>query len=161
MRMKKKWLIAVGAPVAAAALGTGVAFAVWTVQGSGTGSSAATVAQSLTVTAFTPSGSGATLYPGGPAGGVDFSVTNPNPFAVTITGITWGTPTSGNPTSCANSNIALDANAPTTVSISIPANSTGGSVYVVPGVLDLAHSAPNGCEGQSFNIPMTVSATQQ
>jgi hypothetical protein len=157
----KKLLIMVGAPIAAAGIGVGVASAVWTVGGSGSGSGAATVANNLVVTAITPSGPGAVLYPGGPAGQVYFTVANPNPFAVTITGLTWGTPTSTNTTSCPSANISLDANAPTSASISIPANATAGTAYQINGVLDLAHAAPNGCQGVAFDIPVTVTATQQ
>ena len=159
MRLKRLAIVT-AVTVAAVGAGSGIAFAVWTVQGSGTGAGAASVASSLTLTAVTPTGNAASLYPGGPAGPVDFTVTNPNPFAVTITSVTWGTPLSNNVTACANANISLDPGAPTSVSISIPANGTSPTV-VVPGVLDLAHSAPNGCEGQSFTVPVTVSATQQ
>ena len=159
---KRRFVISTFAAVAALVITAGIAFAVWSLTGSGAGSGAATVAQSLSVTAYTPTGTGANLYPGGPAGSVDFQVANPNPFAVTITGITWGAPTSANPTLCANTNISLDNAAPTTVSISIPANATAGTVYTIAGVLDLAHSAGNGCEGMTFNIPMTaVTAVQQ
>jgi hypothetical protein len=158
---RSKIAITAGAVAGFAATATGVAFAVWTVSGSGSGSAAATVANNLTVTAVTPSGPGASLYPGGPAGQVYLTVANPNPFAVTITGVTWGTPISTNPTSCASSNISVDASAPTTTSISIPANATAGTAYQINGVLDLAHTAPNGCQGVAFNVPVTVSATQQ
>jgi hypothetical protein len=161
MRNKRKKLyMGVAATTAAVALGGGIAFGVWTVSGSGSGGGAATVAQSLTVTAVTPTGAAATLYPGGPAGAVWFSVNNPNPFAVTITGITYGTPTSNNTTTCPNSNISIDGAAPTTVSISVPAGPATGATSI-PAVLDLAHTAPNGCEGVSFNVPVTVTATQQ
>lgn len=160
MRLKRLAIVT-AVTVAAAGAGSGIAFAVWTVTGSGTGGAAATVAQGLTVTAVTPTGNAATLYPGGPAGPVSFQVANPNPFAVTITGLTWGTPISNNTTNCASSNISLDPSAPTSVSISIPANGTSPTV-VVPGVLDLAHAAGNGCQGQSFSVPITaVLATQQ
>jgi hypothetical protein len=153
--------VIIAASVATVGIGTGVAFAVWTVGGSGSGAGAATVAQSLTVTAVTPSGPGATLYPGGPAGQVYFQVANPNPFAVTITGLSWGTPVSTDTTACASSNVSVDANAPTTASISIPANATAGTAYQINGVLDLAHTAPNGCQGVGFIVPVTVTATQQ
>ena len=156
----KKLIVGTSATVAAFGAGIGVAAAVWNVSGSGSGGGAATVANGITVTAVTPTGSAASLYPGGPAGPVEFQVANPNPFGVTITGVTWGTPTSGNPTACANTNISIDASAPTAVSISVPANATAGTVYSVAGVLDLGHTAPNGCQGQSFNVPMTISATQ-
>lgn len=161
MKFRKKLIIGIAAVTGALGAGSGVAFAVWTIGGSGSGTGAATIASSLTVTAYTPTGAAANLYPGGPAGQVDFQVANPNPFAVTITGVTWGSPASTNTTSCATSNIALDGSAPTTVSISVPANATAGTVYNVPGVLDLAHTATNGCQGVAFTIPMTVTATQQ
>jgi hypothetical protein len=161
MRIKKKLFMGIAATTTAVALGGGIAFAVWTLGGSGNGTGGATIANNLVITGTTPTGSAATLYPGGPAGAVYFTVDNPNPFAVTITGITWGTPTSSDPSTCANTNISVDTAAPTTVSISIPANGSGTGGYSEPGVLDLAHSAPNGCEGVSFNVPMTVTATQQ
>ncbi len=160
MRIKKRY-VAIAATVAAIGVGSGIAYGVWTVGGSGSGSGAATIANSMTLTALTPSGSGATLYPGGPAGSVYFQVANPNPFAVTITGLAWGTPTSTITSSCPSVDISLDAAAPTTVSISIPANATAGTAYQVPGVLDMAHSAPNGCQGVAFDIPVTATATQQ
>jgi hypothetical protein len=160
MRLRKVPVI-IATTVATLGIGTGVAFAVWTVGGSGSGSGAATIANSLTITALTPTGAAASLYPGGPAGSVYFQVANPNPFAVTITGLSWGTPISTNTTSCPSANISLDAGAPTTVSISIPANTPAGAAYQIPGVLDMAHSAPNGCQGVAFDIPVTVTATQQ
>jgi hypothetical protein len=159
MRIKKH-LVAVAAVTAAVGLGGGIAVAVWSASGSGAGAGAATVAQSLVVTAVTPSGAGATLYPGGPAGPVFMNIQNPNPYAVTVTGLSWGTPTSTSTSTCASANIALDALAPTTVSISIPAGTTASAVQV-SGVLDLAHAAPNGCQGVAFDIPVTVTGTQQ
>jgi hypothetical protein len=157
----RKVPIIIGVTVATLAIGSGVALAVWNVTGSGSGAAGAAVAQNLTVTALTPSGPAASLYPGGPAGSVYFQVANPNPFAVTITGLSYGTPTSTDPTTCANSNISIDASAPTTVSISIPANATAGTAYQISGVLDLAHSAPDGCQGVSFNVPLTITGVQQ
>ena len=161
MKRPTKFAIAIGATLGIAAATAGIAYGAWTVSGSGTGSGAATIAQGLTITASTPTGANATLYPGGPASGVYFTVSNPNPFTVTITAITWGTPSSGSPTSCPNSNISLDAGAPTTgLNIVVPPNPQTG-VFTVPGVLDLVHSAPNGCQGMTFNVPMTVTAVQQ
>lgn len=156
----RKWAIGLAAATAAIGAGSGIAFAVWTVTGTGSGGGAATVAQSLVITEVTPTGAAATLYPGGPAGPVFFNIQNPNPFAVTITGYQWGTPTSGNPTACANANISIDAGAPTTANLSLAAGQTLTGVQV-NGVLDLSHNASNGCQGVSFAAPVTVSATQQ
>jgi hypothetical protein len=160
MRLRKVPVI-IATTVATLGIGTGVAFAVWTVGGTGSGSAGATVANNLVVTAITPTGAAASLYPGGPPASVYFTVANPNPFAVTITGLSYGTPTSDNTTVCPSANVSIDASAPTVVSISIPANATAGTAYSEPSVLDMAHSAPNGCEGVSFNVPITVTATQQ
>lgn len=160
MRIKKKLFMGVAATVAAVAVGGGIAFAVWTVSGSGSGGGAATVAQNLVVTEVTPSGAAAVLYPGGPAGQVYFNIQNPNPFAVTVNAYQWGTPTSNNTTACPNANISIDANAPTTANLSIAAGQTLSGVQI-NGVLDLSHNAPNGCEGVSFNAPVTLTATQQ
>jgi hypothetical protein len=161
MRSKRFLAVAAGFAVACA-LTAGIAWATWTVTGSGNGAGGATIAQSLTVTAVTPTGPGASLYPGGPAGAVYFIAGNPNPFPVTITGLTWGTPVSTNPTTCPSSNISLDPSAPTTVSISLPANTpSGAGGSSVPNVLDLAHSAPNGCQGVTFDIPVSVTGAQQ
>jgi len=159
MRIKKRF-IGIAATVAAVGVGGGVAFATWSASGSGTSAGAATVAQSLIVTAVTPAGAGASLYPGGPAGPVFLNIQNPNPYAVTVTGLSWGSPTSSSVSSCASSNISLDANAPTTASISIPAGTTASAVQI-NGVLDLAHSAPNGCQAVAFDVPVTVSGAQQ
>lgn len=161
MKFRKKLLLGVAATVGAMGAGAGAAFAAWSVTGSGSGGAAATVAQGVTLTATTPTGSNATLYPGGPASSVYFSVNNPNPYAITITGVTWGTPISLNTTACASANISLSGSAPTTgLTISVPANATSASVSV-PGVLVLSHAAPDGCQGNSFSIGMTVTGTQQ
>jgi hypothetical protein len=156
----KKLAIASAITLTVAGTSTGVAFAVWSASGSGSGAASALVAQSLVVTAVTPSGPGASLYPGGPAGRVYFTIQNPNPYAVTITGLTWGTPTSSDTTSCPNANISVDPNAPTSVDISVPANTTSGAVQI-NGVLDLSHSAPDGCQGVAFVVPVTVAGAQQ
>jgi len=156
----KKVLVGIAATTTAVGVGSGIAFATWTATGSGSGSGAATVAQSLVVTAVTPSGAGASIYPGGPAGPVFVNIQNPNPYAVTITGLSWGTPTSTDTTICPSADISLDAGAPTTTSIGVPAGSTASAVQI-NGVLDLAHSAPNGCQGVAFDVPLSVTGTQQ
>lgn len=156
----RKWAIGLAATTAAIGVGGGIAFAVWAVSGTGAGGGAASVAQSLVVTEVTPTGAGASLYPGGPAGPVEFNIQNPNPFAVTITGYQWGTPTSASVAACPNAMISIDAGAPTTANLSLAAGQTLSAVQV-NGVLDLSHNATNGCQGVSFNAPVTVSATQQ
>ena len=160
MKMKKLYA-GMAATTFAIGIGGGLAFAAWSVSGSGSGGAAATVAQGVTVSAVTPSGAAATLYPGGPASSVYFTVNNPNPYGVNITSVTWGTPISLNTTACPSANITLSPSAPTTgLSIAVPPNpQTGG--FSIPGVLVLGHGAPDGCQGTSFSIGMTVTGTQQ
>jgi hypothetical protein len=157
----KKRFVAMGVVGASIVVGAGMAWATWSATGIGSGAGAAKVAQPLVVTAVTPtSASGESLYPGGPAGWVYATIQNPNPYAVTITGLSWGTPTSSNPTTCPNSNISLDTAAPTTDSLPIAAGATVSAIQF-NGVLDLSHTAPDGCQGVAFNIPLTVTGTQQ
>jgi hypothetical protein len=156
----KKLLIGLTAATVAVGVGGGITWAAWSVTGSGSGGGAALSSQSLVVTAVSPSGPGASLYPGGPAGWVYFTVQDPNPFAVNVTGMTWGTPVSSNPTACPSANVTLDANAPTTLSLPVAAGTTSGALQI-NGVLDMSHAAPNGCQGVVFTVPVTVSGTQQ
>jgi hypothetical protein len=155
----KKLFVGVATTTAAVALGGGVASALWTTAGSGGGTGGTDVAQSLVVTAITPGGSGNSLYPGGPAGFVYFTVQNPNPFPVNLTGFSWGTPVSSNPTTCPSSNFSVDAGAPTSTSIPVAATSQSGALQVF-NVVDLAASAPNGCQGVDVTVPVTVVATE-
>lgn len=158
MRIKKRWFAA-GVALASLATGAGVAYAAWSTTGSGSGAGRALVAQAVTVNPVTPNQSAAALYPGGPAGWVYLSITNPNPYDVQITHVAWGMPASADPTDCPNSNVSVDANAPTTLNVSVPKNSTSGALQVF-NVLDLSHSAPDGCQGVAFSVAVTVSGTQ-
>jgi hypothetical protein len=157
--MRKRTKIAVATLVAFVAIGVGVAYAAWTATGSGTGAGRALVAQALTVNPVTPGASGAALYPGGPAGWVYLTISNPNAYSVNVTHISWGTPTSADTVNCPNANISVDASAPSTLNITVPANGVTGALQVF-NVLDLAHSAPDGCQGVTFSVPVTVSGTQ-
>jgi len=156
----RRMALAIAASTAAVGAGTGVAWAVWSASGSGAATAAADTAQSLQVTAVGVSSSGASLYPGGPAGYVYFTVKNPNPYPITITGFSWGTPVSSNPTSCPSSNFSVDANAPLSASIPVAANTQSGAFQVL-NVIDLAHSAPDGCQGVDVTVPLTVTGAQQ
>lgn len=158
--MKVRRIIIGGAVTIGAVFAGVAAYATWSASGSGTGSALADTEQTVTLNAVALTGSQASLYPGGPAGNVYFTVTNPNPYAVKITNVTWGTPVSSSPSACASSLISVDTNAPTSgLSITIPADGTS-SAEEIASVLDLSSSATDACQGNGFTVPMTVSGTQ-
>jgi len=158
--MKAKKFILSGAIAGAILAGSGVAFATWTASGTGSGSALANTAQTVTINAVALSNSAASLFPGGPAGTVYFTVTNPNPYPIKITNIAWGTPTSNNPTACASSTISVDASAPTSgFAITVAASGTSGTIQV-NSVLDLSSAATDACQGNGFSVPVTVTGQQ-
>jgi hypothetical protein len=135
--------------------GTAVAFALWSANGVGTGSAKALTAQSLTVSAATAT---ADLYPGFTLGDVFFSVNNPNPYPVTITAMTPGTITSSSPTLCPATNITVGS--ATGLNIPVAANSTA-SGQSIANVVTMLSTAPDGCQGVTFTIGLTLTGSQQ
>lgn len=155
----KKRRVAVAAVVAFGVIGVGVAYAAWTATGSGSGAGRALVAQAVTVNPVTPGQAAAALYPGGPAGWVYLTISNPNPYPVNITHLSWGTPTSNDTVNCPSVNVSLDASAPSSINVTVPANGVSSTLQIFS-VLDMSHSAPDGCQGVVFNIPVNVTGSQ-
>jgi hypothetical protein len=132
----------------------GVAFALWSADGSGQGSATTATAQSLTVTAAS---TGAGIYPGGPAGAIGFEVTNPNPYDVRLTSVSYGALGTGGST-CAADHVTLSGSAPTTVDLLVPA---GESVAAeIPGVLSLATAAGDACQGVPLTVGLSFTGSQ-
>jgi|KBSMisStaDraftv2_1062788.scaffolds.fasta_scaffold134986_1 hypothetical protein len=134
--------------------GGGIAAALWSANGSGPGQAKALSAQSLTVTAATGA---ADLYPGFTGGDVFFTITNPNPYPVTFTSMTAGTVTSSNPAACPSANVSV-ANA-SGLSLAAAASSTSGTQSIA-NVVTMAAGAPDGCQGATFTINLTLSGSQ-
>ncbi len=138
----------------------GVAAAAWLVSGTGSATSQAASAVSLTVSAGTPTPS---LYPkpaagyGSPmVGAVYATVTNPNPFPVQLTNATFGavasTPLAGK--TCAASNVVAPAPVTLATPVTVPAN--GNAAVTVPGALEMVSTADNGCQGATFTVQVTL-----
>lgn len=133
-----------------------VAFAAWTMNATGSVSDKALTAQTLTIVAnATPT---ADLYPGG-NGAAQFTVTNTNPFAVTVTSITFGTVTSSDETNCPASNLTAVSTTVGSLSIAVPANGSSAAQSLSNAFL-LATAAPNGCQGVTFTIAATGTVVQ-
>ena len=153
MRLKAK--ITVGALVVAVVASGTVAWAMWSASGSGSGRSTALTAQSATVNAVSGT---ADLYPGFTNGDLFFTLTNPNPYPVRFTAMTAGPVTSSDPVNCPSSNVTVDASA-TGLALDVAANSTTGTLSI-PDVVNMALAAPNGCQGKTFTIVVTLTGTQ-
>lgn len=150
--------------VLAVLMGAGVAYAAWTATGTGTAGAKATTFQPLTVSAGTTT---AQLYPGG-SGDAVVSITNPNPFAVKITQVSQDS-TPGKFVSSdlsANCTDASGSTHPTGVTLttatgtplaSVPANSTAS--ITLTGKVTMSAASDTGCQGATFAIPVTVTAT--
>ncbi|MEI8238658.1 MAG: hypothetical protein WCI22_04500 [Actinomycetota bacterium] len=134
--------------------GTGVAFALWSANGVGTSSAKALSAQTLTVTAATPT---ADLYPGYTKGAIAFSVNNPNPYAVTVTSMTPGAITSSNPTGCPSTNVTVASATGLSIAVGANATATGQSVA---NVVSMASTAPDACQGVTFTVALTLAGSQ-
>jgi hypothetical protein len=149
---KKKF--AVVGLVVAALIGGSMAYALWTANGTGSGSAKALTAQQITVNASTGT---ADLYPGFTGGKVFFTLTNPNPYAVTMTNMTSGAITSSDPTNCPASNVTVGT--ASGLSLAAAANSTSAQ-QSISNVVSMAAGAPDGCQGVTFTVALTLSGTQ-
>ena len=148
--------------------GGGVAVASWTATGTGQGSAQAAGVNALDVSPGTPLGAlyplpanstPATGYGSGTVGSVATTVTNPNPFPVTITTAAIGSVTTNPLTgrTCAAGSVLPTTSAPITLSppVTLAADS-GPTAVTVPGALYMVSTAENGCQGASFSVPVTV-----
>lgn len=153
-RRKRRIITAIAAAVVMGS--SGVAAGLWSATGSGAGSLKAATAQALTVTAAAaPIGD---LYPGA-SGTLQFTVANPNPYAVTLTSIAYGATTSSNEANCPASNLTPAAGGALGTPITVPANGTSAAVSV-PGALTLAATAPDACQGVTFTTAVTLAGIQ-
>ena len=146
--------------LAAAAIGVvctlmaGVAFAAWTADGTGSANARARTATSITVTAVTGT---ADLYPGFTNGDLSFTLTNSNPYPVTFTSMTPGAITSGSPTACPSSNLTVDT--ASGLSLPVAADATSATQSIAD-VVNLASTAPDGCQGVTFTVAVTLTGSQ-
>jgi len=134
--------------------GAGVAFALWTANGTGSGQARAVTATTITVTAATGA---ADLYPGFTGGDVFFTLTNTNPYPVTFTSMTPGAITSSNEAACPASNLTVAT--ASGLSLAVGANTTSATLSIADKAT-LATAAPNGCQGISFNVALTLTGSQ-
>jgi len=133
----------------------GVTYGSWTVgSAAGNGYAQAVTAQDLTLS--NGSATVADLYPGA-TGAVKLTVTNPNGFAVTVTGVTGaGTITSDKGATC-NASTGVTFTNTTGLSQAIGAGAT--VTFSLTGKAAMSNSSVDACQGAIFTIPVTLTAT--
>jgi hypothetical protein len=154
LKRSRKLLFAAGIMGGVLAL-SGVALALWTSTGSGSGRAQSLSAVGVTVTATTGT---ADLYPGFANGDAYFTLTNTNPYPIRFTSMTSGTVTSSDTTACPSSNVTVDGSA-SGLTLDVAANSTSAPLSIAD-VVNMDVAAPDGCQGKTFNIALTLTGSQ-
>ena len=153
-RLRKK--LAVIGTMTVVLLLAGVAWAAWTVSGSGSGYAKAKTVQPLTTVNVSAS-TAATLYPGA-TGDVKLSIDNSgNSFGVTVTSVTG----SGVITSSGGAGLCLVSGVTYTdqtgLSLSVPASSS--ATFTLSNAVSMGNNSDNGCQGATFTIPVSLAGT--
>jgi hypothetical protein len=151
--------------VALLIVGTAVAYAGVVVWGFGLGTAKTISAVSLTVTADTSQA--ADLYPGA-SGAIYFTIANPNPYPVTLTSASLGTPHNQDGASACQASTNGTTNLTVTtgaipIAITVPARAGAGvgnpaSVGAsLPGAVQMTMQAASSCQSQVFLVQVTLS----
>jgi hypothetical protein len=146
-------------------VGSTVAHANWFARGTGSGTAKTISAVSLTVVADT--GHAPDLYPGA-SGAIYFTISNPNPYPVTLTSASLGTPHNQDAASACQASTNGTANLTVTggsipITITVPARAgtgTGNPAAVsasLPGAIQMTMQADQSCQSQLFLVPVTLS----
>jgi len=150
MQKLRRKLTLLGAVMALFLLGS-VVFAAWLVTGEGNGAAQATTADDLVVG---PGSTTADLFPG-TDGDVELSIENPNAFDVTLSSIAAdGAVTTAAP-GCNTTGVTFTA--PATTGQVIAAGATLN--LSLPNAASMSNASDNACQGATFSVPVTVSAS--
>lgn len=134
----------------------GVAVALWSASGTGNGGAKALTAQALTVTAAsTPT---ADLFPGA-SGDLQFTVTNPNPYPISLTAVDYGAVTSSDQANCPAANLTTAADGNLASPIALNANAVNTPATIADAIT-LDTNAPDGCQGVTFTVAITLTGAQ-
>lgn len=154
--LKLQLALALGATAVVGAVGS-MTFGAWNVgSDAGNAYSKAKTAVNLTLSDASAATT-ADLYPGG-SGDVKVKVTNPNPFAVTITNVSAaaGSIVSDAGATC-NSATGVSFTNQTGLSLSLAAGAT--STFTLSGAAAMTNASANACQGAIFTIPVSITAT--
>lgn len=141
----------------ASLIASGTAYGFWTTSGTGTGTSSTPAVSALTLTPGTPTGA---IYPGGTSD-VATTITNPNAFGIrvgslavdTAQGTNGFTVDSGH-SGCGPGVLSFAAQTNSGVGWTVPA---GGSLTLdLAGALSMTTAAADACQGATFTVHLTA-----
>lgn len=158
--MRKRGIV-LGGVALALLVSAGAVFALWSATGTGSGRARATTAVTATVTPVNCAAAGCVdLYPGYTNGDVYFTITNANPYNITFTNMTAGAITVDalHSATCPASSITVTSPV-SGLSLVAPASSTTAELSI-NNVVTMISTAPDGCQGASFDISLTLTGTQ-
>jgi hypothetical protein len=153
MKSLLKKVAIVGVAVGAV-IGGSMAYALWSSTATGSGNAKALSAVNVTVTAATGA---ADLYPGFTQGDVFFTLTNTNPYNISFSAMTPGAITSSDPTNCPSTNVTVTG--ATGLTLASAAN-TSNVARSIPDVVTMVTGAPDGCQGVTFTIALSLTGAQ-
>jgi hypothetical protein len=157
-RLARAAIIATGVGAVAVA-GSGVAFAYWSSTGSGTGASGTGTPHPVVITAGS---NPADLLPGG-AGAVAVKLDNTvsggngNNFAVQLSKVNTVSVASSDETACPASNVTANQTLPYTLPSAISVGANTSVTTTIANLVKLSASAPDGCQGKTFTVTVTMS----
>ena len=150
MQKLRRKLTLLGAVMALFLLGS-VVFAAWLVTGEGNGAAQATSADDLVVA---PGTTTADLYPGSD-GDVELTIENPNPFDVEVSSIAGNGPATSGAAGCSTTGVSFTDETGMTLAIAAGATAT----VSLDDAASMSNASDNGCQGATFSVPVTVSAS--
>jgi hypothetical protein len=133
-----------------------IAIGAWNATGSGTGYAKAGTSSSLTLGDASAS-TVADLYPGA-TGNVKISVTNPNPFPVSITTVSQTASTSITSDKGASCNSSTGVTFSTQSGLSLALGAGATQTFTLNGAVAMSNASANACQGAIFSIPVDVAA---
>ncbi len=129
-------------------LGLGVAFAAWTSTGEGTGTAEAAQAKPLAVHVTNVTG----LYPTGSVD-VPFTVSNPNPYNVTLSSVTLKSVA----VDAAHSDCATSVVTGADLPVNLVATKNGGTTASQSFTVSMSNAATDACQGATFTLTLKAS----
>jgi hypothetical protein len=155
--MKRRLVIGALAVVVVTGLGVGAVFAYFAATGHGTGSAADGTAPTITIQAVASGSPTSTLLPGSTAD-LLVQVQNPSSFTLKIVGIAQnGTATPGGGNGCTSSNDGVSVPTQTGLSMSL---APGTQVVHFAGAAAMSTSSASGCQGATFDVPVTLTVQE-